>query len=250
VSRVLIVVRSILFTVYLYGSMVVMGTVLAPVLLFPRKTVMRFAQGWARSVIFMLRVLCGVRVEMRGLEHRPTGAALIAAKHQGMLDVITPFAYLDDPCFVLKKELIGLPFFGWYAARMDMIPVDRSAQAKALKQMVADMRDRLQEERQIVIFPEGTRTELDVEADYKPGVAALYRDLGDTPCSLVATNSGVTWPAHGFMRKAGVAVFEFLEPIPAGLKRGQFMQELQARLETASRALVAEARGSKRAPAA
>jgi 1-acyl-sn-glycerol-3-phosphate acyltransferase len=198
----------------------------------------------------MLRVLCGVRVEMRGLEHRPTGAALIAAKHQGMLDVIAPFTYLDDPCFVLKKELIGLPFFGWYAARMNMIPVDRSAQAKALKQMVADMRDRLREERQIVIFPEGTRTELDVEADYKPGVAALYRDLGDTACSLVATNSGVTWPAHGFMRKPGVAVFEFLEPIPAGLKRGQFMQDLQARLETASRALVAEARGSKRAPAA
>jgi 1-acyl-sn-glycerol-3-phosphate acyltransferase len=245
VSRVLLAVRSLLFTVYLYGSMVVMGTVLAPVLLAPRRTVMKFARGWAKSVLWVLRALCGVRVELRGLEHRPTGAALIAAKHQGMLDVVAPFTYLDDPCFVLKKELMALPFFGWYAARMRMIPVDREAQAKALKQMVADMRDRLQEDRQIVIFPEGTRTEPDAEADYKPGVAALYRDLGDTPCSLVATNSGLTWPAHGFMRKPGLAVFEFLEPIPAGLKRGQFMQDLQARVESGSRALVAEARGSR-----
>jgi 1-acyl-sn-glycerol-3-phosphate acyltransferase len=238
----MLVLRSLLFTLYLYGSMVVMGTVFAPVLMLSRPTVMRFAKGWARSVLWALRVICGVRVEMRGLQHRPAGAALIAAKHQGMLDVIAPFIYLDDPCFVLKKELIGLPFFGWYASRMRMIPVDRGAQTKALKQMVADMRDRLQEQRQIVIFPEGTRVALDAKGDYKPGVAALYRDLGDTPCTPVATNSGLYWPAHGFIRKPGVAVFEFLEPIPAGVKRGPFMQELETRIETASKALVAEGR--------
>ncbi len=195
--------------------------------------------GWAWTVRGAFELICGVKVEIRGRERLPEGAALIAAKHQGMFDVVAPYTFLDDPCFVLKKELMWLPFFGWFAAKTRMIPVDREAHAKALKQMVADTRDRLREARQIVIFPEGTRTDPGVAGQYKPGVAALYRDLG-VPCYPVATNSGVCWPAHGFMRRSGVVVFEFLEPIPAGLKRGQFMQELETRIETASLALLAE----------
>jgi 1-acyl-sn-glycerol-3-phosphate acyltransferase len=140
---------------------------------------------------------------------------------------------------VLKKELMILPFFGWHAWKTGMIPVDRSAGAAALKKMVADVHDRLKTARQIIIFPEGTRIAPGETGDYKPGVAALYRDLG-VPCYPVATNSGTSWPAHGFMRRPGKVVFEFLEPIPAGLKRGQFMSELETRIETASKALLAE----------
>jgi 1-acyl-sn-glycerol-3-phosphate acyltransferase len=178
-----------------------------------------------------------VKVEVRGLEHRPKGPALVAAKHQGMLDVIAPYTFLGEPCFVMKKELMVLPVFGWFSWKMKMIPVDRQAHAKALRQLVADARARLAEGRQILIFPEGTRTEPGVAGDYKPGVAALYRDLG-LPCHLIATNSGQCWPAHGFLRKPGKVVFEFLEPIPAGLKRAEFMAELERRIETASRALL------------
>jgi 1-acyl-sn-glycerol-3-phosphate acyltransferase len=237
VSRFLNVFRSLILTVFLYGSIAFSGVVLSPVLLGPMRWALAYARLWAWGVRAGFSAICGVTVEVRGLEHRPIGPALIAAKHQGMFDVVAPFTFLDEPCFVMKQELMGLPFFGWFARKMKMIPVDRQAHAKALRKLVADARARLAEGRQIIIFPEGTRTQPGAQGDYKPGVAALYRDLG-LPCHLIATNSGQCWPAHGFLRRPGKVVFEFLEPIPAGLKRAEFMAELERRIETASRALL------------
>lgn len=231
--------RSFAFTLWLYGSMALFAVGLSPALLMPHRAAMGVIKLWARFVLFGLRWIAGVRVEVRGLEHRPSGPALIAAKHQGMLDVVAPFTFLDDPCFVLKKELMALPFLGWFAWKTKMIPVDRSAGASALKSMAAQARARLVEGRQIVIFPEGTRTEPGAPGAYKPGVAAIYRDL-EGPCWPVATNSGVHWPAHGVMRRPGLAVFEFLPPVSAGLKRGPFMGELENRIEAASAALLPE----------
>lgn len=230
-------VRSLLFTLWLYLSMPLFAVLLSPALLMPHRAAMGVIKLWARFVLFGLRWIAGVRVEVRGLEHRPTGPALIAAKHQGMLDVIAPFAFLDDACFVMKKELMPLPFFGWFAWKTKMIAVDRAAHAKALKDMVRQTRARLAEGRQILIFPEGTRTAPGEPADYKPGVAAIYRDV-DAPCWPIATNSGVHWPAHGFKRYPGTVVFEFLPPIPAGLKRAEFMKQLESRIEDASTALL------------
>ncbi len=230
-------VRSLIFTLWLYLSMPLFAMGLSPALLMPHGVAIAVIKLWARFVLFGLRWIAGVKVEVRGLEHRPTGPALIAAKHQGMLDVIAPFAFLDDACFVMKKELMPLPFFGWFAWKTKMIAVDRAAHAKALKDMVRQTRARLAEGRQILIFPEGTRTTPGEPADYKPGVAAIYRDV-DAPCWPVATNSGVHWPAHGFKRYPGTVVFEFLPPIPAGLKRAAFMAELESRIETASTALL------------
>lgn len=229
--------RSLLFTLWLYLSMPIFAVGLSPALLMPHGAAMGVIKAWARFVLFGLRWIAGVKVEFRGLEHRPTGPALIAPKHQGMLDVVAPFAVLDDPCFVLKKELMVLPFFGWFAWKTKMIPVDRSAGSTALKTMVKQARARLAEGRQILIFPEGTRAPVGAPADYKPGVAAIYRDL-DAPCWPVATNSGVHWPAHGFRRYPGTVVFEFLPPIPAGLKRAEFMKRLEDSVETASAALL------------
>ncbi|MEN5053381.1 lysophospholipid acyltransferase family protein [Brevundimonas naejangsanensis] len=230
-------VRSLIFTLWLYLSMPLFAVLLSPALLMPHRAAMGVIKLWARFVLFGLRWIAGVKVEVRGLEHRPNGPALIAAKHQGMLDVIAPFAFLDDACFVMKKELMPLPFFGWFAWKTKMIAVDRAAHAKALKDMVRQTRARLAEGRQILIFPEGTRTAPGEPADYKPGVAAIYRDV-DAPCWPVATNSGVHWPAHGFKRYPGTVVFEFLPPIPAGLKRAEFMKQLESRIEDASTALL------------
>ena len=233
----MIVLRSLGFTLWLYLSMPLFAVGLSPALLGPHRYAMGVIKLWARFVLFGLRWIAGVRVEIRGLEHRPVGPALVAGKHQGMLDVVVPFALLADPCIVMKKELMPLPFFGWFAWKTKMIAVDRSAHAKALKDMVKQARARRDEGRQIVIFPEGTRKPPGAEPDYKPGIAALYRDL-DCPCWPLATNSGVHWPAHGFIRRPGVVVFEFLPPIPPGLKRAEFMTELQTRLEAASTALL------------
>ncbi len=229
--------RSLVFVLWLYLSMALFAVGLSPALLGHHVMAMGVVRGWAQFVLFGLRWIAGVRVEFRGLEHRPAGAALVAAKHQGMLDIVALLAVLPDACFVLKKELMSLPFFGWFAWKTRMIAVDRSGHAKALKDMARQARARLAEDRQIVIFPEGTRTPPGQPGDYKPGVAAIYRDL-EGPCWPVATNSGVCWPAHGFRRTPGVVVFEFLPPIPAGLKRAEFMARLEADIEAASTRLL------------
>lgn len=231
--------RNLAFQVWLYGLIFLVGFGLSPLLLLPRKMVMAIIRGWAQAVLWGLKVISGVKVEFRGLEHAPQGAALIAGKHMSMLDTIAPFLVLPDACFVLKKELTRMPFFGWYMWRAHMIPIKREDAAKALKSMLVMAKERLSEQRQIIIFPEGTRTEVGEDPVYKPGVAAIYRDL-DAPCHLMATNSGQCWPAHGIKRFPGTVVYEFLPPLPAGMKRAEFMGAVRERLETASNALMAE----------
>ncbi len=232
-------IRSLLFTAVFYVISTIAAILMPPLLVCPRRWTVIAIGIWARFVTVAMRIICGIRVEIRGREHMPSGPALIGAKHLCMFDTIGPFAFLHDACFVLKKELLVIPFYGWYSIKGGMIAVDREGHAAALKKLVKDTRERLSEDRQVIIFPEGTRKDPGAEPDYKPGVAALYRDLG-LPCTPLATNSGVHWPAHGFLRRPGVIVFEFLEPIPAGLKRGEFMKTLQERIETATNALLAE----------
>ncbi len=219
--------------------MAVCGLGFLPLLVISEGAAMNGIRWWAKAVLFGTRWIMGIRVEFRGLEYRPTGAALVAGKHMSMLDTIAPFVVMERPAYVLKQSLIYLPAFGWYAWRTRMVAIRREDAAKALKGMVTACRERLKEGRQILIFPEGTRSNPGDDPDYKPGVAALYRDL-NVPCHLMATNSGQFWPGHGIDRKPGTVVFEFLPPIPAGLKRAELMVELKARLEDASSALVAE----------
>lgn len=230
--------RRIAFFFWTYLAMAVCALGGLPLMAVSRRGAMLVIKAWAASVLWGARHIMGITVEVRGVEHAPMASALVAAKHQSMLDVVWPFSQMSSPCFVFKKELMWTPGLGWYALRTRMIPVDRSAGTAALKKMVRDSQGRLDDGMQIVIYPEGTRTAPGADPDYKPGVAALYRDLETVPCHLVATNSGTCWPARGIGFNPGHVVFEFLEPIPAGLKRGQFMTELQSRIETASKALL------------
>lgn len=233
----MIFVRSLLFALAFYAWSLAMVNICLPVLIGPRRWLTAAFRLWARGVVVLLRVCCDIRVEVRGREHVPTGRALVAAKHQCMFDVFAQFVTLPDACFVMRKELMWIPWFGWYAWKARMVVVDRHGGSSALRKLVRDGQDRLAEERQLLIFPEGHRNEPGHAGEYQPGVAGLYRDLG-LPMRLIATNSGVHWPAHGFLRRPGVIVFEYLPPIPPGLKRGEFMRVLQERIETASNALL------------
>ena len=233
----MLLVRSLLFTVLFYLWSVFWVLLILPLVLTPRIWMVRSWRPWTAGVIFLLRWVCGIRLEYRGRQHIPLKRALIAPKHQCMFDVFAQFAVLPDSCFVTKQELMWIPFFGWYAYKARMIVVDRAGQAAALRKLVADAKDRFADERQLVIFPEGTRGDPGVAGDYKPGIAALYREL-DVAVHPIATNAGVHWPAHGFLRRPGTIVYEYLEPIPPGLKRAEFMRILQERIETASMALL------------
>jgi 1-acyl-sn-glycerol-3-phosphate acyltransferase len=193
---------------------------------------------YSRGIVVLLR-LFGVRVEVRGREHIPTGAALVAPKHQCMFDVFAQFSILPATAFVMKQELRWVPWFGWYAVRVGNISLDREGHSAALKKLVREAKERFSHGRQVVIFPEGTRTEPGAAPDYKPGIAALYREI-EVPVHPVATNSGVHWSARGQKIVPGTLVFEFLEPIPPGLKRAEFMRLLRERTETATAKLLAE----------
>lgn len=235
----MILLRSLLFIAAFYLMSVLTCLIMIPLLFTHRRPLARALRIWGGAVTWLLKVIVDVRVEVRGVEHRPTGPALIAAKHQGMFDIFGQLPVLPDACFILKKELMLIPFFGWYAGKDDMIVVDRDGHSTALKKLVRDARDRMKEDRQLVIFPEGTRSSPGEPTEYKPGVAALYREL-DLPCSLLALNTGVHWPRKGFKLYPGTIVFEYLPPIPAGLKRAEFMREMQTRIDAASNALLAE----------
>jgi 1-acyl-sn-glycerol-3-phosphate acyltransferase len=233
----MILARSLLFAGLFYAWSLALCVLFLPALALPRGIVAWAFKLWARGVILLLGACCGIRVEVRGRNYVPTGRALVAAKHQCMFDVFAQFVVLPDSCFVMRKELLRIPFFGWYAWKQRMVVIDREGGSAALRQMVRDGQERLAEERQLLIFPEGHRGEPGAAGDYLPGVAGLYRDLG-LPAHLVATNSGVHWPAHGILRRPGTIVFEYLEPLPAGMKRADFMRQMEERIESASLALL------------
>lgn len=230
-------IRSMLYGLWYYGVTVVLAILYIPLLALPRAALRRGIRIWAKLLIWGLRVVGGVRLEVRGLENIPAGACLIAAKHQSMFDIVPAFAYLPDALFVMKKELMRIPVFGWHNRKHGSIVVDRAGEAQAMRKLISDARDRFKEPRQLLIFPEGTRRPVGAPPDYKPGVAGIYRDL-ETPCVPVATNTGLHIGSSGIATSPGVVVYEVLEPIPAGLKRADFMRVLQERIETASDALL------------
>ena len=230
-------VRAVLFFLWFYLISIPLAIAYSVLLPFPRRAMMVAVRFWARLIVFGLKVLGGVRMEVRGLEHLPAGRALVAAKHQSLFDFIGPFMFLPDASFVLKQELLSIPFFGWHANKQEMIAINREGHAKALKEMVRAARERLKEPRQILIFPEGTRQKPGAPPDYKPGVVALYRDL-ELPCTPMATNSGVHLNSRAMLLRTGTIVYEILPPIPPGLKRAEFMQALETSIETASNAML------------
>jgi len=232
-----IAVRSFAYVALFYLWTAVVAVGFTPILLGPRRWTFAMFRFWGRGVLAMLRI-CGIRVEVRGREFIPEGAALVAPKHQCMLDVFAQFTWLPATTFVMKQELARIPWFGWYARKAGCIVIDRGGQAKTMRQVIREGADRFARGQQVVIFPEGTRKAPGAPPDYKPGIAALYREL-NVPVCPVATNAGVHWPAHGFIRRPGTIVFEYLEPIPPGLKRAEFMRILEERIEAKSTELMA-----------
>lgn len=233
----MITIRSLLYVALFYLWTAVVAVLATPLLLGPTNWVFGMFHMWGRGVVIMLGI-CGVRVEVRGRQYIPTGAALVAPKHQCMLDIFAQFTWLPRSVFVMKKELAWIPWFAWYARKAGAIVIDREGQAKTIRQIIREGTALFKLGRQVVIYPEGTRTAPGAPPDYKPGIAALYREL-NVPVYPVATNAGVHWPAHGFIRKPGLIVFEYLEPIPPGLKRAEFMRMLEERIEAKSTELLA-----------
>ncbi len=230
-APLLLLLRSALFNIVFFAYTTVMVLVAVATLVAPP----HFAQGvvrfWARSVLWLLRCLVGIRVRVTGTEHLPRGGpAIIAAKHQSAFDTIVWLLLLDRPVYVLKSELLRLPGWGWVAAHCGHVAVDRRAGAAALRRMVREAATALGAGAQVVIFPEGTRTAPGERVPYQPGVAALSAAAGpEVPVVPAATDSGRFWGRRAFRKRPGTLTVAVLPPLPPGLPRA----ELMARLETA-----------------
>jgi 1-acyl-sn-glycerol-3-phosphate acyltransferase len=236
-----LIARSILYNVLFYLNLAVYLIAAIPTLWMPYRCIVEVAKSWGRTSTWLLRVICGTRVEIRGIEKIPWGPLIVASKHQSTWETFGLIALFADPAFILKRELLWLPFFGWYAWKGRMIPVNRGARALALAGMARQAQLDLARGRQIIIFPEGTRRPAGAEPNYKYGVVHLYAETG-VPCLPIALNSGLFWPRRSMLRYPGTIRVEILDPIPPGLDKGIFTERLRGDIEDATTRLIEQGR--------
>jgi 1-acyl-sn-glycerol-3-phosphate acyltransferase len=236
----MLILRSALFNIAFYVNIILWMLAALPTLVMPRRIFMRVAAAWARSSLWLLKVIVGTHFELRGRENLPEGGCIVVGKHQSLWETFALFAVLPDPCFILKRELAWIPLFGWYVLKSDMVPINRSAGQSAMAVMNDAARRAIANGRQIMIFAEGTRRAPGAPPAYKQGFSHLYvaTEAAIVPLAL---NSGVFWPRRKFIRRPGTVVVEILPAIPPGLPRTEAQARVQAAIEESSDRLLVEA---------
>lgn len=236
----MLILRSLLFNLLFYAWSLPLAVLYLPLLLAPRRVMVNAARFWITGVFLLLRFAAGLRFTVRGHERLPEGSFLVAAKHQSAFDTFVFHMLFADPCFVLKKELLSIPLFGWYLQKHGMVAIDRKAGIRALKLLMTASEQVLERGSTVIIFPEGTRVPPGESRPYQPGVAAMYGAL-NRPVVPVALNSGLFWRRNGFLKRPGDITVEILPAIQPGMDRRAFGTLLENQIETATRALEAEA---------
>jgi 1-acyl-sn-glycerol-3-phosphate acyltransferase len=236
-----IFLRSLVFNVLFYLVLVALIIIAIPTFLMPRAALMTVAGWWVRTSFFLMRVVCNIKVEFRGVENIPSGPLVVASKHQSMWETFALLGFFEHPLFILKRELTWIPVFGQFLAKAGMISVERGGGPRSLVKTLRQAGEEVRRGRQLVIFPEGTRRPVGAPPHYKAGVAQIYVDSA-VPCLPVALNSGLFWPRRTFMRYPGTLVVEFLDPLPPGLPREEFLIRLRTVIEDATNRIVEAAR--------
>jgi 1-acyl-sn-glycerol-3-phosphate acyltransferase len=240
-------IRSVVYAITFYvvtGLMLVFGIWL---LVAPRAWMMAALRVHGQMCTWLLSVICGTKLEVRGRDKLPAGPYLVVAKHQSAWDTFALVPLFRDPAIVFKGELKWIPIYGWFCLKMQHILVERARAAVSLKAMVTDAKRQADNGREIVIFPEGTRAVPGAAADYKPGYVALYEGL-KLPCVPVALNSGLYWPRRQWRRYPGTIVVEILDVIPPGMPRPAFRRAIEGGIEAACNRLTDEAVARDKVP--
>jgi 1-acyl-sn-glycerol-3-phosphate acyltransferase len=232
-----IFLRSLIYNVLFYAVLVVLIIVAIPTFAMPRRALLTVAGWWAKTSIFLLRVICNIKVEYRGVEKIPKGPLIVASKHQSMWETFAFLQFFEEPLYILKRELTWIPVFGLFLIKANMIAVERNSGPRSLKDMTRRAGAEVRRGRQLIIFPEGTRRPVGAPPRYKHGVGQVYVDSG-VACLPVALNSGLFWPRRTFRRYPGTIVVEFLDLLPPGLTRDQFIAQVSTVIEEATGRLV------------
>ena len=235
------VLRSLAFNVFFFAWLALILVVMAFFLPLPRRVMQNAVRVWTHGMGLGLKAIIGLDFEVRGHQYIPPGGVVFACKHQSAWETMAFHILFRDTAYVIKKELFAVPLFGWYARKVQSIPVDRTGGAAALRRLIRDARTQIAAGRPLVIFPEGSRMAPGARGAYHPGVFALYKKARATVVP-VALNSGLFWGRRQFVKCPGVMVIDFLEAMPEGLDRHQFLAELESRVESASDRLADEAR--------
>ena len=224
--------RSLAFNLLFFGWTAILLVVGLPVLLLRHRHVLAYGRFWARTTLALLAGLVGLRHRVTGADNLPTGPLIVAVKHQSSWETLACMLLFREPAYVLKRELLRIPIFGWYLLAAGMIAIDRVGGGGALRTMLRRAAAAAAEGRTIVIYPEGTRTAPGERRPYQSGVAALYERLG-LPVTPVALNSGLFWGRRSFAKRAGTITVEILPPIAPGLPRREFLLRLETEIEGA-----------------
>lgn len=237
--------RSALFNAAAFAWTFLLLFAFAPALAMPRAAMLACIRLWATSIFRLHRTLLGIDFEFRGLDNLPEGPFVVASAHQSAWDTIGFYACFADPAYVLKSELYRIPMFGPYARKLGQITVDRSGNPLAARQMLRGISAALEEGRQVIIFPGGTRSPAGRDTPIRSGIAAVYRH-GGVPIVPASLNSGVFWARRSFVKRPGKIVVRFGVPIAPGLERGEFLGLLAERINAGNRALLDEVPAEQR----
>jgi len=227
----MIALRSLLFSVIFFGGTFVLCLIGTLVLPFAPGALPRFAVAYARLAIWAARVLCGIRVKVTGWENLPKGPALIASRHQSAFDTFVWFTLVPRCCYVMKRELLRIPLMGRLIGAAGMIAIDREGGGRTIRALVREGKQAVQDGKQIVIFPEGTRANPSERLPLQPGVAALAAGTG-LPIIPVLTDSGLCWGRRAFRKYPGTVHIVIRPALPTGLKREELMRLLHQELKT------------------
>ena len=225
----MIILRSAVFNLFFFVATFVLTLIGTFARLFAPHRTLDIAVAWARLLLWGARVICGIRCQVIG--EPPTGAAVIASHHESAFDTLVWMTLVPRPAYVMKQDLMRIPLFGGLTRSAGMIAVDRNAGAKAMRGLMRDAARAAAEQRQIVIFPEGTRAAPGTLLPLQPGVAALAAATG-LPVIPVATDSGLCWGRRAFRKQPGVIHVVLLPPIPAGTRRQELLRRLEVALRT------------------
>ena len=235
-------IRSFLFWLFINIWGTVIPIIYSPAFILKNsKLADHGAKVWAVVGLWVLKKLCKIECEFIGLEKLPKEGCIIACKHQSMWETIVMHLVFRRPVYAFKKELLKIPFYGWYLRVMSGITVDRDGGMSALKDLIKQTKKYLAKNQTIILFPQGTRVPVGApssEYPYQAGVTALYLACG-VKVVPAALNSGVFWPKKGMSKKPGKIILEFLDPIEPGLSKQEFSAKLEEVIEKRSAELSA-----------
>ncbi len=227
----MLLIRSLIFNLFLYTGIILVFLIAIPTLLMPTKFALFFGKFLGHYVVFIVRFFLGTKVEFKGTENIPkTKKYFVASAHQSMFETFALQSILDYPVFILKKELLKIPLFGLYLKKIKSIEIIRDTTTKDNLSFFDKIANIVKNEnRPLLIFPQGTRVRFEERLPFKKGAGRIYEAL-NIPCVPVALNSGKVWPKIGFLKHPGKITISFLQPIEPGIERKIFLKILEKKI--------------------